>query len=143
MEKRFTSLRDTLGLDSIPQRIECFDISHSSGEATVASCVVFDNTGALKSDYRRFNIRDVTPGDDYAAMRQAVTRRFKRLSNGEGKFPDLLLIDGGKGQIGVVSQVLVELSIIGVVIIGVAKGVMRKSDLETLIVCGDPHRIIS
>ena len=143
LEKRFASLRDTLGLNSIPQRIECFDISHSSGEAAVASCVVFDNTGALKSDYRRFNILDVNPGDDYAAMRQAVTRRYKRLSNGEGKLPDLLLIDGGKGQIGVVNQVLIELAIVGVVIVGVAKGVTRKSCLETLIICGDPHRTIS
>ena len=143
LEKRFASLRDTLRLDSTPQRIECFDISHSSGEAVVASCVVFDNTGALKSDYRRFNIFDVKAGDDYAAMRQAVTRRYRRLLNGEGKLPDLLLIDGGKGQIGVVSKVLNELCIVGVVIVGVAKGVTRKSSLETLIVCGDPHRIIS
>ena len=79
--------------------MECFDISHSSGEATVASCVVFDANGARKSDYRKFNIKDIAAGDDYAAMQQALERRYKRLANGEGQLPDILFIDGGKGQV--------------------------------------------
>ena len=100
-EQRFESLRETLELDEIPQRLECFDISHSSGEATVASCVVFDANGPLKSDYRKFNIDGITQGDDYAAMEQAVRRRFTRLMKGETKLPDILVIDGGKGQLGI------------------------------------------
>jgi excinuclease ABC subunit C len=97
MAGRLESLRRALDLETIPTRMECFDISHSSGEATVASCVVFDGSGARKSDYRKFNIKDITAGDDYAAMQQALERRYKRLANGEGQLPDILFIDGGKG----------------------------------------------
>ena len=129
---RFIALQETLGLDETPQRLECFDISHSSGELTVASCVVFDTNGPLKSDYRRFNIDGITPGDDYAAMEQALTRRYTRLQNGEGKLPDILLIDGGKGQLGKAKEVLAELGVQGVQIIGVAKGTTRKAGFETL-----------
>ena len=129
---RFVALQDVLGLDETPQRLECFDISHSSGELTVASCVVFDTNGPLKSDYRRFNIEGITPGDDYAAMEQALTRRYTRLQNGEGKLPDILLIDGGKGQMGKAIEVLAELGVQGVQIIGVAKGATRKAGFETL-----------
>jgi excinuclease ABC subunit C len=129
---RFVALQEALGLDETPQRLECFDISHSSGELTVASCVVFDTNGPLKSDYRRFNIDGITPGDDYAAMEQALTRRYTRLQNGEGKLPDILLIDGGKGQLGKAIEVLAELGVQGVQLIGVAKGTTRKAGFETL-----------
>lgn len=129
---RFIALQDALGLDETPQRLECFDISHSSGELTVASCVVFDTNGPLKSDYRRFNIDGITPGDDYAAMEQALQRRYTRLQNGEGKLPDILLIDGGKGQLGKAIEVLAELGVQGVQLIGVAKGTTRKAGFETL-----------
>ena len=130
---RYLALQDALQLDSPPQRLECFDISHSSGEATVASCVVFDRNGPLKTDYRHFNIEDITPGDDYAAMHQALRRRYTRLKKGEGKLPDILLIDGGKGQVSQAIDVLAELQINEVMIVGVAKGSDRKAGLETLI----------
>jgi len=139
---RFEQLQEALELDDLPQRIECFDISHTMGEATVASCVVFDTNGAVKSDYRRFNIEGITPGDDYAAMQQALTRRFKRLKEGEGKFPDILLIDGGRGQLSQAEQVLEELQVIGVILIGVAKGPTRKPGLEQLILSGQDTPII-
>jgi excinuclease ABC subunit C len=130
--QRFETLQDILQLDEMPQRLECFDISHTMGEATVASCVVFDTNGPLKSDYRRFNIEGITPGDDYAAMQQALTRRYKRLREGEGKLPDILFIDGGKGQVNAARGVLDELQIPDVMLIGVAKGPGRKPGLETL-----------
>lgn len=133
---RFVALQEALALPELPQRIECFDISHTMGEATVASCVVFDTNGALKSDYRRFNIEGITPGDDYAAMKQALTRRFKRLKEGEGKYPDILLIDGGKGQLKQAEEVLEELQVVGVMMIGVAKGPERRPGLEQLILSG-------
>lgn len=129
---RMQALQDALELDEMPQRMECFDISHSSGELTVASCVVFDTNGPLKSDYRRFNIDGITPGDDYAAMEQALQRRYTRLQKGEGKLPDILLIDGGKGQLGKAVAALAELGVNGVKIIGVAKGTTRKAGFETL-----------
>jgi len=129
---RLEALRDTLGLDQTPERIECFDISHSSGEATVASCVVFGVEGPIKSDYRRFNIEGIQAGDDYAAMEQAINRRFTRLKKGEGLLPDILLIDGGKGQMRKAQEILAELGIVGVQLVGVAKGVTRKAGLETL-----------
>lgn len=142
LEQRFQSLRETLGLESLPERLECFDISHSSGEAVVASCVVFDNNGALKSDYRRFNIEGITGGDDYAAMEQALRRRYTRLMKGEGKLPDILLIDGGKGQIGIAREVLSDLGVIGVMIVGVAKGTTRKPGFETLILADQDNKVI-
>jgi len=142
-EKRFEALRDTLELETVPERLECFDISHSSGEAVVASCVVFDGNGALKSDYRRFNIDGITAGDDYAAMEQAIRRRYTRLMKGEGKLPDILLIDGGKGQIGIAKEVLSDLGVVGVMIIGVAKGTTRKPGLETLILADQNNRVIA
>ena len=139
---RFEALQEGLGLDDLPQRIECFDISHTMGEATVASCVVFDTQGAVKADYRRYNIEGITPGDDYAAMHQALTRRFRRLQEGEGKCPDILLIDGGKGQLTQAEQVLSDLQVVGVVVIGVAKGPTRKSGVEQLILSGSDELII-
>jgi excinuclease ABC subunit C len=129
---RFDALADALDLDEPPQRLECYDISHSSGEATVASCVVFGPEGPLKSDYRRYNIEGVTAGDDYAAMHQALTRRFSKLKDGEGKLPDILLVDGGKGQLAMAREVLQELAVPELILLGVAKGVTRKPGLETL-----------
>jgi len=131
--RRFEALQDVLQLDSPPQRLECFDISHTMGEATVASCVVLDTTGPVKSDYRRFNIDNITPGDDYAAMRQALLRRYTRLKKGEGKLPDILLIDGGKGQVSEAESVMEELQISGVTLLGVAKGPARRPGEEQLI----------
>ncbi len=134
---RMQSLLTVLALDEMPERIECFDISHTSGESTVASCVVFGVEGPLKSDYRRFNIKDIQPGDDYGAMEQALKRRYTRVKKGEGVLPDLLLIDGGKGQISAASKALEELQITDVRIIGVAKGPGRKPGLETLHLYGE------
>lgn len=131
--QRYEKLQSTLDLDELPERLECFDISHSSGEATVASCVVFNREGPLKSDYRRFNIENITPGDDYAAMEQALRRRYKRLQEGEGSLPDILFIDGGKGQLRIADAVLRELGVVGVTLVGVAKGTSRKPGLETLL----------
>lgn len=135
---RYLELQELLGLEQLPKRLECFDISHSSGEATVASCVVFDINGPLKSDYRHFNIENITPGDDYAAMHQALHRRYTRLKKGEGKLPDVLVIDGGKGQVTQAMEVLDELSIDGVLVIGIAKGPTRKAGFEVL-VSGDTN----
>lgn len=133
---RFEALQEGLSLDDLPQRLECFDISHSSGEATVASCVVFDTGGPVKSDYRRFNIDGINPGDDYAAMAQALSRRYTRIKSGEGVLPDVLFIDGGKGQLHEAENILEELQLSDVTIVGVAKGVSRKAGLESLFVSG-------
>ena len=133
---RFEALQEALHAEAMPERLECFDISHSSGEATVASCVVFDTNGPLKSDYRRFNIEGVTGGDDYAAMEQALKRRYRRLKEGEGALPDVLFVDGGKGQLTQAERVLEELQIEGVSVVAVAKGSSRKAGLETLILAG-------
>lgn len=137
LHEQLGELQEALGLDGVPERIECFDISHSGGELAVASCVVFDASGPLKSDYRRFNIEGITPGDDYGAMRQALTRRYTRLKAGEARLPDLLLIDGGKGQLAEALAVLEELQIQGVTVVAVAKGSTRRPGLETLIVGGE------
>jgi len=129
---RFVDLQEVLGLEDLPDRLECFDISHSSGEATVASCVVFDSNGPLKSDYRRFNIEGVAAGDDYGAMNQALRRRYERLKSGDGRLPDLLVIDGGPGQLNQARAVLGDLQVDGVQILGIAKGSTRKPGLETI-----------
>ena len=136
MFARFVDLQDILQLEHMPERLECFDISHTSGEATVASCVVFDTNGPLKSDYRRFNIEGVTAGDDYAAMEQALRRRYLRLKKGEAKLPDLLVIDGGPGQLGRATKVLEELQITEVQVLGIAKGPDRKVGLERFFLNG-------
>ena len=124
---RFDDLQKVLGLDEPPRRIECFDISHTMGELTVASCVVFGPEGPEKSHYRRFNIAGITPGDDYAAMHQALTRRFRKLAEGEGARPDILLIDGGNGQVAQALDVLGELGVSGIHVVGVAKGPGRRA----------------
>ncbi|WP_426417764.1 excinuclease ABC subunit UvrC [Aestuariirhabdus sp. LZHN29] len=134
--QRYIELQQLLELEQLPARMECFDISHSSGEATVASCVVFNDEGPLKSAYRRFNISGITPGDDYAAMRQALLRRYSRVIKEEGPLPDLLFIDGGKGQLSMANQVVEELGLNAMLLVGVAKGESRKPGLETLIVNG-------
>ncbi len=130
---RYEALQAALSLEEMPQRLECFDISHSQGESTVASCVVFDGSGPLKSDYRQFNIDGITAGDDYAAMAQALTRRYKRVAAGEFPVPDILLIDGGKGQLGAAKNVLEEMNLPDMLLLGVAKGSDRKAGLEVLI----------
>ncbi|HEY5602061.1 MAG TPA: excinuclease ABC subunit UvrC [Gammaproteobacteria bacterium] len=132
--QRFEALQDVLELENLPQRLECFDISHTLGEATVASCVVMETQGLQKHDYRRFNIDGITPGDDYAAMQQALTRRYTRLKKGEGKLPDILFIDGGKGQVSRALAVLEELQVTDILVVGIAKGPERKPGLETLFV---------
>ncbi len=129
---RFEALQEALQLEAIPQRLECFDVSHTAGEATVASCVVFDINGPLKEAYRRYNIRNITPGDDYAALKQALTRHYTRLKSEGGILPDILFIDGGKGQLSVAQAVLNELQVTAVLLIGIAKGPGRKPGLETL-----------
>ncbi|MBI3575976.1 MAG: excinuclease ABC subunit UvrC, partial [Gammaproteobacteria bacterium] len=175
LRARFEALREALALDAVPGRIECFDISHTHGEAPVAACVVFDLEGPVKSDYRRFNIAGIAPGDDYAALRQAIERRYRRLKEGEGKpvtsrtssgrsgrrapgqgspgrgfenqlesrqgrpaarLPDLILIDGGKGQVSAARGVLEELQIEGVPLVGVAKGRERRPGKEQLFLSG-------
>ncbi|HUB89268.1 MAG TPA: excinuclease ABC subunit UvrC [Dyella sp.] len=138
---RFDDLQNVLGLDEPPKRIECFDISHTRGEATVASCVVFGPEGAEKSHYRRFNIAGITPGDDYAAMHQALTRRFRKVAEGEGIRPDILLIDGGTGQVAQALDVLRELGITGIEVVGVAKGPGRRAGEETLVLAGSNREI--
>ncbi|MFP4080117.1 MAG: excinuclease ABC subunit UvrC [Ectothiorhodospira sp.] len=138
MRDRLEALRQALGLQAPPMRMECFDISHAQGEATVASCVVFNQEGPLKSDYRRFNIRDIAPGDDYAAMRQALERRYTRLKRGEARLPDLLFIDGGRGQVRQAVEVLQALDVQGVQVVGVAKGETRRPGLETLVLSDAP-----
>jgi excinuclease ABC subunit C len=140
--ERLEGLRDALGLDEAPQRMECFDISHTGGERTVASCVVFDQEGPRKTDYRRFNIEGIAPGDDYAAMEQALGRRYTRVREGEVEPPDILFIDGGKGQIGKVAGVLQELGVSGLALVGVAKGPDRRPGLEQIWLSGHGHPII-
>ena len=130
---RFESLQGSLRLNEPVERVECFDVSHSSGEATVASCVVFNHEGAVKADYRKFNIRDVSAGDDYAALSQAFSRRYSRIKKEEGKLPDLVLIDGGKGQVNSVRAVVEELQLDDFLLLGVAKGRTRKAGMERLV----------
>ncbi|MBM4228261.1 MAG: excinuclease ABC subunit UvrC [Gammaproteobacteria bacterium] len=132
-QRRLESLRDFLELPEVPARIECFDVSHTRGEAPVASCVVFGEEGARKSEYRKFNIEGVTGGDDYAAMRQALERRYGRLQREDAVMPDILLVDGGKGQVAQALEVLKALQIDEIQVVGVAKGTARKPGLETLI----------
>ncbi len=142
LAQRFEALQEVLQNAEAPNRIECFDISHSSGENTVASCVVFDQSGPLKSDYRRFNIEGIRAGDDYAAMEQALNRRYSRLQK-EGKaLPELLLIDGGKGQLGKAKAVMAELGIQEIELMGVAKGTTRKPGFEILVRADGSERVL-
>jgi excinuclease ABC subunit C len=142
-ENRLDALREALDLPESANRIECFDISHTMGEATVASCVVFDQGAMQNSQYRRYNIEGITPGDDYAAMRDALTRRYTKIAAGEGKVPDIVFIDGGKGQLGIAEQVMLEVGLPGVLLLGIAKGEERKPGLEQLFFPGreEPLRV--
>lgn len=131
--KRLLALREALNLADSVERMECFDISHTMGEATVGSCVVFDKGDMQNSEYRRYNITGITPGDDYAAMRDVLTRRYKKVAAGEGVRPDLIFIDGGKGQLGVAMEVMQEVGLEDILLVGIAKGEERKPGLETMI----------
>ncbi|MFN7085550.1 MAG: excinuclease ABC subunit UvrC [Burkholderiales bacterium] len=142
-ETRLAALQRALALPESAQRIECFDISHTMGEATVASCVVYDRSAMQKSEYRRYNIAQAAAGDDYGAMREVLSRRYRRLVAGEGKLPDLVLVDGGKGQLGVAREVFAELGLNDVALVAVAKGEERKPGLEQLLLPGreEPLRL--
>ena len=131
-KKQLEALRTVLDLPNVPLRIECFDISHTSGENTVASCVVFDSEGAKKSDYRRFNIQGIASGDDYAAMHSVLERRYKKIKEDEAKRPDIILIDGGKGQLKVAKTVTTALGLLQCLLLAISKGKGRKPGLETL-----------
>lgn len=133
MDSRLIELQQALELENVPQRLECFDISHTQGEKAVASCVVFNGEGPLKSAYRKFNIDGITPGDDYAAIKQAVGRRFARVKSGEITAPDVLFIDGGVGQVNAALEALAELEYDSVRVVGIAKGPTRRPGLEELI----------
>jgi len=135
-EARLTALQQVLELPDTAQRIECFDVSHTMGEAAVAACVVYDKSALQKSEYRRFNITGIEPGDDYAALRDALSRRYRKLVAGEGKMPDLVLIDGGKGQLAVATDVFAELGLSDVALAAVAKGETRRPGQEQLLVAG-------
>jgi excinuclease ABC subunit C len=132
-ESRLAAMREALGLPPSVQRIECFDVSHTRGEATVASCVVYDQYRMRNSEYRRYNVAGVTPGDDYGAMRDVLQRRYEKAARGEGVVPDLILIDGGKGQVHAVQAVLAELGFADIELVGVAKGPERKPGQEELV----------
>ncbi len=141
---RLAALNEALGEEGI-DRIECFDVSHTMGEATVVSCVVFDHGAMQSAEYRRYNVTGITPGDDYAAMRNALERRYGKIAAGEGKLPDLLLIDGGKGQLHMAVDVLTELGLGNLPMVGVAKGMERKPGMEQLFFPGEvePLRLAS
>jgi len=131
-EARLAALREGLGLPDTVQRIECFDVSHTMGEAMVAACVVYDRMDMRPGEYRRYNIEGVTPGDDYAALAQALARRYARIAGGEGVAPDLIFIDGGKGQVGAAKEALAEVGLSDIALVGIAKGPERKPGLEEL-----------
>ena len=135
-EGRMVALREALELAEHAQRVECFDVSHTQGEATVASCVVYDKLAMRNGEYRRYNINGIEPGDDYGAMRQVLGRRYEKVSRGEGVIPDLILIDGGKGQVSVAREVMAELGLNDIPLVGVAKGPERKAGMEELIING-------
>ncbi len=142
-EARGAALTEFLGAESPVARIECFDISHTMGEATVASCVVYDKGAMQPSEYRRFNVKGVAPGDDYGAMRYALDARYRKLADGEGVTPDLVLIDGGAGQLAAARQVMQDLGLADIAMVGVAKGEERKPGLEQLVFPGEavPRRL--
>jgi len=140
-EQRLAALREALELPETLRRIECFDISHTQGEATVAACVVYDQLGMRPPEYRRYNITGIAPGDDYAAMRSVLSRRYEKVTRGEGVVPDLILIDGGRGQVNAAREVLEDLGLGDVALIGVAKGPERKPGLEELILADGKHSL--
>ena len=141
IRRQFKALGEALGLEEVPERIECFDVSHTSGEATVASCVVFNAAGPLKSDYRRFNLSPESAGDDYAAMAEALRRRYTRVKKGEVPTPDVLFVDGGKGQLAEAMTILDELELDWLKVVAVAKGRARKPGAEQLFVPGEKNAL--
>ncbi len=140
-EARLAAMREALGLAPSVQRIECFDVSHTQGELTVASCVVYDQYRMRPSEYRHYNIAGITPGDDYAAVRDVLHRRYEKIARGEGLIPDLILIDGGKGQVHAARAILAELGFADLDLVGIAKGPERKAGLEEL-VFADGDRVL-
>lgn len=142
LRAQLAELGGALELDHAPERLECFDVSHTMGESAVASCVVFGAEGPQKQEYRRFNITGVEPGDDYGAMAQALKRRYTRIRKGEAPVPDVLFVDGGKGQLAVAAEVLAELDMDGVDIVAVAKGPSRKPGMEQLFLVGRERPLI-
>jgi excinuclease ABC subunit C len=142
LAEQFASLGTELGLGSTPTRLECFDVSHTMGESAIASCVVMGPEGPVKSDYRRFNLRDLTPGDDYAGLSQAVERHFTRVARGESPVPDVLLIDGGPGQLQVALQALEKAGVAPPITVGVAKGADRRPGQERLFLAGQDAPLI-
>jgi len=142
LAEQLEAVARALGLPAAPARIECFDVSHTMGEAAVASCVVFGVEGAIKSEYRRFNLRGVTPGDDYAGVAQAVQRRYARIVRGETPMPDILFIDGGAGQLQAALDSLALLGVQGVLVVGVAKGADRRAGQERLFLAGSDQPLI-
>jgi excinuclease ABC subunit C len=136
---QFDALQTVLKLDEAPASVECFDISHTSGNQTVGACVVFDRNGPVKSRYRRYNLKGITPGDDYAAMGQVLSRRYGKIQAEEGVLPDLLVIDGGKGQLGEAEDVLGELGLTGIPLLGIAKGKSRRAGHEEWIISSPPR----
>jgi excinuclease ABC subunit C len=141
-ESRLAALQQALDLGESLQRIECFDVSHTMGEATVASCVVYDKSAMQKSEYRRYNMRSAEPGDDYGAMREVLSRRYGKIVAAEGKLPDLVMIDGGKGQLGIAVEVFNELGVGAVPLVAVAKGEERKPGLEQLFFPGRAEPLV-
>jgi excinuclease ABC subunit C len=139
---QFDELQELLSLDDAPASVECFDISHTAGNQTVGSCVVWDREGPVKSRYRRYNLRGITPGDDYAAMKQVLTRRYGKVQAGEGMLPDLVIIDGGKGQLKQAEEVLGEFGLNGVPLLGVAKGPSRRAGHEEWITPSPLRRFV-
>lgn len=142
IKRQFAALGEALQLEETPQRLECFDVSHTSGEATVASCVVFNTAGPLKSDYRRFNLSPPAAGDDYGAMTEALQRRYARVKKGEVPMPDILFVDGGKGQLAAAMKVLGELELDWLNVVGVAKGRSRRPGAEQLFRPGESRAMI-
>jgi excinuclease ABC subunit C len=141
-ENRLSALQQALDLPETAQRVECFDISHTMGEATVASCVVYERSAMQKGEYRHFNIQGVEPGDDYGAMREVLSRRYRKVVAGEGRVPDLVLIDGGKGQLAVASEVFADYGLHDVALVAVAKGEERRPGLEQLFRAGRQDAIV-
>jgi len=141
ISKQFESLAELLQLEDIPQTIECFDVSHTSGHKTVASCVVFGVDGPVKSRYRRYNLKGFAPGDDYAAMREVLSRRYRKLQKEEGHLPDLIMVDGGKGQLGIAMEVLADCGLGDIPLMGVAKGPSRRAGYEEWVLPVAPHSL--
>jgi excinuclease ABC subunit C len=141
ISKQLESLAELLLLEEVPEAIECFDVSHTSGHKTVASCVVFGTDGPVKSRYRRYNLKGFEPGDDYAAMREVLRRRYRKLQKDEGHLPDLIIVDGGKGQLGVAGEALAECGLSDIPLMGVAKGASRRAGYEEWVLPVKPHSL--